>query len=167
MSELRRIVATLAVGAAHLALIIALWRSTWHRMAVAESPFFTLPIMLAEDQMPEAALVQKRSSTQAAEPAPRHASAARKPATARPRVEKSPEESLRTGGAQTGAATLGQKVAIPTSPEIDPTPPVDWHAEASATADAMVRRDSVVESDRSSLAARWFVGSTTGATCRS
>ena len=140
-SELGRAVTALAVIAAHVALFFVMSRSTGHLAEVVDTIFVTLPIT-PEDRPQEPALVQKPPSAPAAEHVPRHAFAAREVATVPPRVEDS---------SRTEAAITGEKVATPASPALEPAPPVDWHAAATASADALARRDSI-ESNRRSLA---------------
>jgi hypothetical protein len=142
---LQRAAVTLAVMAAHVALIIVMWRSAGHSAEVVDVTFLALPIE-PEDRPREPVHVQKPPISRAAEIVPRHASAARASATTQPYVEPSLGESSRS---ETEA--LGNKVAARTGSASEPAAPVDWHAEARASANALEQRDSI-ESDRRSLA---------------
>jgi hypothetical protein len=143
--ELQRVAVTLAVMAAHVALIIVMWRSAGHSAEVVDMTSFALPIE-PEDRPGEPVHVQKPPIWRAAESLPRHASAARASATAQPHVEPSLGESSR---GETEA--LGNKVVARTGFASEPAAPGDWYAEARASADALEQRDSI-ESNRRPLA---------------
>lgn len=140
MLERRRAAVTLAVVAAHVTLIVVMWRSTGHVAEVVQITFFTLPITLA-DRPRELAHEEKQPISRTAEHVPRDASAARAPATASPHVEARFGESSRTEPLDNKVeARAGMPAAL-----------VDWRAEVTASAEALAQRDSI-ESQRRSLA---------------
>jgi hypothetical protein len=78
--DLRRAAVTLAVVAAHVAVIMMMLRSAGHSADVMGITFFALPIN-PEDRPREPVHVQMPPISRASETAPRRAAAARQPAT--------------------------------------------------------------------------------------
>jgi hypothetical protein len=142
--DLRRAAVTLAVVAAHLALIIVMLRSAGHSADVVDITLFALPIN-PEDRPREPVPVQKPPISRASETAPRRAAVARESAT-----EQHVEPSLREPS-RSENDTVGDTVAAPAGAAIEPAPPIDWHAEIETSAHALEQRDSL-ESGRRSLA---------------
>ncbi len=143
-SDLRRVAITLAVVAAHVALIIVTLRSAGHSADVVDITFFALPIN-PEDRPREPVHVQKPPISRAAQTAPRHASVARESASEQ-RMEPSLEQPSKNE-----TETLGDTIAARTNPASEPAPPIDWHAEVETSARALQQRDTI-ESGRRSLA---------------
>jgi hypothetical protein len=142
--DLRRATVTLAVVAAHVALIIVMLRSAGHSADVVDITLFSLPIS-QEDRLREPVHVQKPPILRASTTAPRRAAVAREPATEQ-HVEPSLGESSRsendtpgdTGATHAGAAS-------------EPVPPIDWYVEIETSAHALEQHDNI-ESGRRSLA---------------
>ena len=124
--DLRRAAVTLAVVAAHVALVIVMFRSAGHSAAVVDITLFALPIT-PEDRPREPVHVQKPSTSRASGTAPR-----------RPAVARENEAVGDTVAAHAGAAS-------------EPAPPIDWHAEIETSAHTLEQRDGI-ESGRRSLA---------------
>ena len=137
MLERQRVAVTLAVVAAHVVLIFVMWRSAGHLAEVVHITFFTLPITPA-DRLREPAREQKQPISRTAEHVSRHASAARASA-------HHPTSSF---GESSRTEPLGHEVEARVS---KPAAPVDWHAEVTASAEALAQRESI-EDNRRSLA---------------
>jgi hypothetical protein len=142
--DLRRAAVTLAVVAAHIALIGVMLRSAGHSEDVMDITLFALPIN-PEDRRREPVHVQKRPVSRASETAPRRAAVAREPATEQ-RVDPSLLESARSED-----DTPGDTVATQAGAASEPVPPIDWHAEIETSAHALEQHDTI-ESGRRSLA---------------
>jgi hypothetical protein len=141
--DLRRAAVTLAVVAAHVALIIVMLRSAGHSADVVDITLFALPIN-PEDRPREPVHVQKPPISRASETAPRRAAAAREPATEQ-RMDPSLGESSRSED-----GTPGDTVATQAGPASEPVPPIDWHTEIETSAHALEQHD--IESDQRLLA---------------
>jgi hypothetical protein len=143
--ELRRAAVTLAVVAAHAAVIFVMWRGAGNSAEVLNTTLIVLPIT-SEDRPREPARVSERLISRAAEVRPRDASAARASATAPPHVEGSLAEHARSG-----TEVARNKIATGAGSPSEPAAPVDWYAEARASADALEQGESI-ERERRSLA---------------
>lgn len=130
--DLRRAAVTLAIVAAHVALIVVMLRSAGHSADVVDITLFALPIN-PEDRPREPVHVQKPPISRALETAPRRAAVARESATQ-----------------QREEPSLGQP-ATPAGVASEPASPIDWHAEIETSAHALAQHDSI-ESGRRSLA---------------
>lgn len=130
--DLRRGAVTLAIVAAHVALIVVMLRSAGHSADVVDITLFALPIN-PEDRPREPVHVQKLPISRALETAPRRAAVARESAT-----QQHVEPSLGQSAAHAGGAS-------------EPAAPIDWHAEIETSAHALAQHDSI-ESGRRSLA---------------
>jgi hypothetical protein len=142
--DLRRAAVTLAVVAAHVALVIVMLRSTGHSADVVGITLFALPIT-PEDRPREPVHVQKSPILRPSETAPRRAAVARESATEQ-HVEPSLRESSRSEN-----NTRGDTAAAHAGAASEPAPPIDWHAEIETSANALEQHDSI-ESGRRSLA---------------
>jgi hypothetical protein len=142
--DLRRAAVTLAVVAAHVALIIVMLRSAGHSADVVDITLFALPIN-PEDRPQEPVHVQKPPISRASETTPRRAAVAREPATEQ-HMDPSLGESSRSED-----DTPGDTVATHAGAAREPVPPIDWHAEIETSARALEQRDTI-ESGRRSLA---------------
>jgi hypothetical protein len=141
---LRRTAVTLAVVAAHVALIIVMLRSAGHRADVVNITLFALPIN-PEDRPRESVHAQKQPISRASETAPRRAAFARESATEQ-HVEPSLGEPSRSEN-----NTLGDSDEAHAGAASEPAPPIDWHAEIETSAHALEQQGSI-ESGRHSLA---------------
>ena len=142
--DLRRAAVTLAVVAAHVALVIVMLRSAGHSADVVDITLFALPIT-PEDRPREPVHVQKPPISRASGTAPRRAAVARESATEQ-HVEPSLGESARSEN-----DTLGDTAAAHAGAAGEPAPPIDWHAEVETSAHSLEQHDSI-ESGRRSLA---------------
>ena len=120
--DLRRAAVTLAVVAAHVALIIALLRSAGHSADVVDTTLFALPIS-PEDRPQEPAHVQRPPISRASETAPRRAAVARGPATEQHAGPSLGESSRSENGIP------GDTAATHAGAASEPVSPIDWHAE--------------------------------------
>jgi hypothetical protein len=142
--DLRRAAVTLAVVAAHVALIIVMLRSAGHSADVVDITLFALPIS-PEDRPQEPMHVQKPPISRASETALRRAAVAREPA-----AEQHMEPLLRESS-RGEDDTHGDTVATHAGAASEPVPPIDWHAEIETSAHALEQHDTI-ESGRRSLA---------------
>jgi hypothetical protein len=134
--DLRRATVTLAVVAAHVALIIVMLRSAGsHSADVVDITLFALPIN-PEERLREPVHVVKP------ETAPRRAGVARE-AVAEQHVERS-------SGSENN--TLGDTAAGPAGAVSEPARAIDWRGEIETSARTLEQQDSM-ESGRRSLAA--------------
>jgi hypothetical protein len=140
----RRAAVTLAVVAAHIALISVMLRSAGHSADVMDITLFALPIN-PEDRPREPVHVQKPPISRASQTAPRRAAVAREPATEQ-HMDPSLVESPRSKN-----DTPGDTVATQAGAASEPVPPIDWHAEIETSAHALDQHDDI-ESGRRSLA---------------
>jgi hypothetical protein len=139
--DLRRATVTLAVVAAHVALIVVMLRSAGpHSADVVDITLFALPIN-PEERPREPVHVQKPTISRASETAPRRAGVARE-SVAEQHVEPS---------SQSENNTLGNTAATHAGAESEPAPPIDWRGELETSAHALEQHDSM-ESGRRSLA---------------
>jgi len=142
--DLRRAAVTLAVVAAHVALVIVMLRSAGHSADVVDITLFALPI-IPEDRPREPVHVQKPPISRASETALRRAAVARESA-----IEQHVEPSLREPS-RSENDTLGDTAAAHPGTASEPAPPIDWHAEIETSAHALEQHDRI-ESGRRSLA---------------
>jgi hypothetical protein len=142
--ELRRAAVMLAVVAAHVAVILVMWRGARSSAEALDITLLELPIT-PEDRPREPARLQEPPLSRAAETIPRIAPAARASATVPAHAEHSLGELSRSE-----TEVLGNKVTVGAGSAIEPAAPVDWYAEARTSADALERRDRI-ERDRRSL----------------
>ena len=142
--DLRRAAVTLAVVAAHVALIMVMLRSAGHSADVVDITLFALPIS-PEDWPREPVHAQKPPISRASETVPRRAAVARKSATEQ-HAEPSLGESARSEN-----NTFGDTAAAHAGAASEPAPPIDWHAEIETSGHALEQHDSI-ESGRRSLA---------------
>ena len=142
--DLRRAAVTLAVLAAHVALVMVMLRSAGHSADVVGITLFALPIN-PEDRPREPVHVQKPPISRASETAPGRAAVARESATEQ-HMGRSPGESSRSED-----DTPGDTVATQAGAASEPVPPIDWHAEIETSAHALEQHDNI-ESGRRSLA---------------
>jgi hypothetical protein len=142
--ELRRAAVMLAVVAAHVAVILVIWRGARSSAEALDITLFALPIM-PEERPREPAPLQEPPVSRAAETIPRNAPAARASATVPAHAEPSLGELSRSD-----TEVPGNKVTVGAGSAIEPATPVDWYAEARTSADALERRDRI-ESERRSL----------------
>ena len=143
-SDLRRAAVTLAVVAAHVALVMVMLRSAGHSADVVDVTLFVLPIN-PEDRPREPVHVQKPPISRASETAPGRAAVARESATEQ-HMGRSPGESSRSED-----DTPGDTVATQAGAASEPVPPIDWHAEIETSAHTLEQRDHI-ESGRRSFA---------------
>ena len=143
-SDLRRAAVTLAVVAAHVALVMVMLRSAGHSADVVDITLFALPIN-PEDRPREPVHVQKAPISRASEAAPRRAAVAREPATEQ-HMDPSLGESSRSED-----DIPDDTVAPHAGATSEPVPPIDWHAEIETSAHALEQHDNI-ESGRRSLA---------------
>jgi hypothetical protein len=142
--ELRRAAVMLAVVAAHVAVILVVWRGARSSAEALDITLFALPIT-PEDRLREPARLQEPPVSRAAETIPRNAPAARASATVPAHAEPSLGELSRSE-----TEILGNKVTVGAGSAIEPAAPVDWYAEAKTSADAL-ERDDRIERERRSL----------------
>jgi hypothetical protein len=142
--ELRRAAIMLAVVAAHVAVIVVMWRGARSSAEPFDITLFALPIT-PEDRPREPALLQELPVSRGAETMPRQAPAARASASVPAHAEPSLGELSRSE-----TEVLGNKVAVSAGSAIEPAAPVDWYAEARTSVDALERRDRI-ERERRSL----------------
>lgn len=142
--DLRRAVVTLAVVAAHVALIIVMLRSAGHSADVEDIVDITLVALPidSEDRPRKPVNVPKPPISPTA---PGRTAAARKSATEQ-HVEPSLRESSRSDN-----DTPGNAVAVNAGAASEPAPPIDWHAEVGTSARALEQHASI-ERGRRSLA---------------
>ena len=142
--DLRRAAVTLAVVAAHVALIMVMLRSAGHLADVVDITLFSLPISPG-DRLREPVHVQKPPISRASETVPRRVAVAHEPATEQ-HMDPSLGESSRSED-----DTPGDTVATHAGAASEPVPPIDWHAEIETSAHALKQHDNL-ESGRRSLA---------------
>jgi hypothetical protein len=141
--DLRRAAVTLAVVAAHVALIIVMLRSAGNSADVEVITHIALPIS-PEDRPQEPVHVQKRPIARASGTAPRRAAVAREPAT-----EQHMDPSLgKSSRSEDGIP--GDAVATHAGATGEPVPPIDWRAEIETSDHALEQHDNI-ESGRRSL----------------
>jgi hypothetical protein len=138
--DLRRATVTLAVVAAHVALIIVMLRSTGHPTNVVDITLFALPI---EPEDRRRVPVQEPPISPAAETASRGAAISPQPATGQ-HVEPSLGEPPRVEN-----DTLGDTVAAHAGAASEPVRPIDWQAEIETSVRVLEQRDNIANSRRS------------------
>jgi hypothetical protein len=142
--DLRKAAVTLAVVAAHVAVIIVMLRSAGHSADVVDITLFSLPIS-PDDRVREPVHVRKPPVARASESAHRRAALAREPAT-----EQHLEPSLRESS-RIESNTPGDAGATHAGVASEPVPPIDWYAEIETSANALEPHDNI-ERGRRSLA---------------
>jgi hypothetical protein len=142
--ELRRAAVMLAVVAAHVTVILVMWRGARSSAEALDITLFALPIT-PEERPREPAPLQEPPVSRAAETIRRSAPAARASATVPAHAEPSLGELSRSE-----TEVPGNKVTVGTGFAIEPAAPVDWFAEAKTSADAL-ERDDRIERERRSL----------------
>jgi hypothetical protein len=134
--DLRRAAVTLAVVAAHIALIIVMSQGAGHPADVVNITIFSLPISPG-DRMREPVHVQKRPISRPSKIPSRHAAVAPGPAIAQ-HVEPSLGESLPRGNDAPGDTGTTHAAAAS-----EPVPPIDWYAEIETSAHAPEQLDNI------------------------
>jgi len=158
--DLRRAAVTLAVVAAHVALVVVMLRSGGHSADVVDITFISLPISPEDrpSRVTPLAVVPRRASVvgipsltaRLREPVhvqkpPISQASARRAATAR---EAATEQRAKPSRGET--ETRGDTVATQAGADIEPARPIDWHAEIEIVARAVGRHDNI-DSGRRSL----------------
>ena len=142
--DLRRAAVTVAVVAAHVALIIVMLRGAGHSADVVDVTLFALPIS-PDDRLREPVHVQKPPLSRGSETARRRAAVKREPATEQ-HMDPSLGESSRSED-----DTSGGTVAMHAGAASEPVPLIDWRAQIETSAHA-VEQHGHIESGRRSLA---------------